>query len=298
MQMNDSEMRVAFRDKLRELLLDVALMDDIDRVYVPLANLISEGLNMASKTQVIGINGAQGSGKTTFSTLMKLVLEMGFNLRVVSLSIDDIYLTRAAREELAASVHPLLLTRGVPGTHDVPLGIATLNSLCGATPTTVTYIPRFDKAVDDRVPETLWERFEGRPDVILFDGWMMGAVEQPEADLVEPINALEAKEDADGSWRRFVNEQLKTVYKPLFEHLDLLVMLQVSSFDKVYEWRSLQEQKLMMKSQGRKNSRIMNSDELLRFISHYERITRHVLAEMPSRADMLFRVNDDHRIVM
>lgn len=298
MQTNDSEMRVAFRNKLRELLLDMSLMDDIDRIYVPLAKLISEGLNMASKTQIIGINGAQGSGKTTFSNLMKIVLEMGFNLRVAAFSIDDIYMTRASREELAASVHPLFLTRGVPGTHDVTLGISTLDALCNATPETVTYIPRFDKAVDDRVPEALWERFEGRPDVILFDGWMMGAVEQSEADLVNPINALEEREDADGAWRRYVNDQLKNEYKPLFERLDLLVMLQVSSFDKVYEWRSLQEQKLLMQAQGRKNSRIMNADELLRFISHYERLTRHILAEMPSRADMLFRVNDDHRIVI
>ena len=298
MQMNDSEMRLAFRNKLREMLLDVALMDDIDRIYVPLAKLISEGLNMASKTQVIGINGAQGSGKTTFSNLMKIVLEMGFNLRVVVLSIDDIYLTRVSREKLAATVHPLLLTRGVPGTHDIPLGINTLDSLCNASANTVTAIPRFDKAVDDRVPETLWERFVGRPDVILFDGWVVGAVEQPDEDLVDPINELEAQEDPDGSWRRYVNEQLKTVYKPLFDRLDLLVMLQISSFDKVYEWRSLQEHKLMMQAQGRKNSRIMNNGELVRFISHYERITRYILSEMPSRADMLFRVNDDHRIVI
>lgn len=291
-------MRVAFRNKLREMLLDVALMDDIDRIYVPLAKLISEGLNMASKTQIIGINGAQGSGKTTFSCLMKIVLELGFNLRVVALSIDDLYLTRARREELAATVHPLLLSRGVPGTHDVPLGISTIDALCNATPTTVTCIPRFDKAVDDRVPEALWDRFEGRPDVILFEGWVMGAVEQSDEELLKPINMLEQTEDPDGSWREYVNDQLKGPYKPLFERLDLLVMLQVSSFDKVYEWRSLQEQKLRMKAEGRKNSRIMNSDELLRFISHYERLTRHILSEMPSRTDMLFRVNDDHRIVI
>lgn len=291
-------MRVAFREKLRELLLDMALMDDIDRIYVPLAKLISEGLNMQSKTQIIGINGAQGSGKTTFSCLMKIVLEMGFGLRVVALSIDDIYLTRARREELAATVHPLLLTRGVPGTHDVALGISTLDALCNASPSTVTMIPRFDKATDDRMPEPLWDRFEGRPDVILFDGWVVGAVEQAEEDLVAPVNDLERLEDPDGSWRRYANDQLKGPYKPLFERLDLLVMLQIPSFEKVYEWRSLQEKKLLLTAKGRKNSRIMNEEELRRFISHYERLARHILKEMPSRADMIFKVNDEHQIVI
>lgn len=277
-------------------MLDNILMDDIDRIYVPLAKLISEGLNVASKTQIIGINGAQGAGKTTFGNLLKVVLGTEFGMRVALLSIDDLYLTRAEREKLAATVHPLLLTRGVPGTHDIKLGEHTLDSLCNAAAKAITSIPRFDKSTDDRCPASNWEKFTGRPDVILFDGWIMGATEQPEDELAYPINMLEETEDADGIWRCYVNDQLKTTYKPLFERLDLLVMLQVPSFNKVYEWRSLQEKKLMMRTQGKKNLRVMDDKELARFISHYERLTRFLLTEMPSRADMLFHVNDDHRI--
>lgn len=296
MQIKESETRIAFREKLKELMLDNILMDDIDRIYVPLAKLISEGLNVASKTQIIGINGAQGAGKTTFGNLLKVVLETEFGMRVALLSIDDLYLTRAEREKLAATVHPLLLTRGVPGTHNIKLGEHTLDSLCNAAAKAITSIPRFDKSTDDRCPASKWEKFTGRPDVILFDGWIMGATEQPEDELAYPINMLEETEDADGIWRCYVNDQLKTTYKPLFERLDLLVMLQVPSFNKVYEWRSLQEKKLMMRTQGKKNLRVMDDKELARFISHYERLTRFLLTEMPSRADMLFHVNDDHRI--
>ena len=93
-----------------------------------------------------------------------------------------------------------------------------------------------------------------------------------------------------------VNNQLKENYKSLFARLDLLVMLKVPSFDKVYQWRTLQEEKLRIKTQGQKNLRVMSDEELVRFISHYERLTRHMLEEMPSRVDVLFTVSDDHRI--
>ena len=256
------DLQTAFRAKLKELMLDENLMEDLDRIYLPMANLIHTGLNVEDKTQIIGVNGAQGAGKTTFSALLKVVLEIQYNMKVVSFSIDDFYLTRAEREKLAQEVHPLLITRGVPGTHNVHL----------------------------------WQRAVVESNVILFDGWFMGAVEQKETELLTPINDLERNEDPYCVWRRYVNSQLKDNYKSLFDKIDILVMLKVPSFDKVYEWRTLQENKLRMKTEGQKNLRVMSDDELKRFISHYERLTRFMLKEMPSRADMLFNVSADHRI--
>lgn len=291
-----NDLQTAFRAKLKELMLDENLMEDLDRIYLPMANLIHTGLNVEDKTQIIGVNGAQGAGKTTFSALLKVVLEIQYNMKVVSFSIDDFYLTRAEREKLAQEVHPLLITRGVPGTHNVHLCEEVISSLCMASPKTETIIPRFNKAVDDPFPQSQWDSFVGRPNVILFDGWFMGAVEQKETELLTPINDLERNEDPYCVWRRYVNSQLKDNYKSLFDKIDILVMLKVPSFDKVYEWRTLQENKLRMKTEGQKNLRVMSDDELKRFISHYERLTRFMLKEMPSRADMLFNVSADHRI--
>ena len=296
MSSKESEIRYAFINELKTLMLEESLVEDLDRVYIPIANLISEGLNTAAKTQIIGINGAQGTGKTTFCNLLEVVLETGYGMNVALLSIDDFYFKRSEREKLAQKIHPLLITRGVPGTHDVGLGERVLHKLCNASPKDVIRIPRFNKAIDDQYPESEWDKFTGKPDVILFDGWFMGAVEQPESDLKKPVNKLEELEDPDAVWRTYVNEQLKTVYKPFFEHLDLLVMLKVPSFDKVYEWRALQEDKLRIRCQGQKRLRIMDSKELERFIAHYERLTRYMIEEMPERADMLFKVNDNHRI--
>lgn len=295
MATSNVEMRETFRRMLGELMLDDVLMEDLDRVYMPLANLIKMGFD-TSITRIIGVNGAQGAGKTTFGTLLKMVLEKALDLKVVQFSIDDIYLSHAERQKLAEEVHPLLATRGVPGTHDVKLGEDTLDALCKAGAKDITLIPRFNKAMDDPYPRSEWEQFMGRPDVIIFDGWFMGAVEQKETDLLTPVNALEREEDPYCVWRRYVNSQLKDNYKSLFNRLDLLVMLKVPSFDKVYEWRALQEEKLRIKTQGQKNLRVMSDEELNRFISHYERLTRHILNEMPSRADVLFSVSNDHRI--
>lgn len=295
MATSNVEMRETFRRMLGELMLDDILMEDLDRVYMPLANLIKMGFD-TSTTRIIGVNGAQGAGKTTFGTLLKVVLEKALGLKVVQFSIDDIYLSHAERQKLAEEVHPLLATRGVPGTHDVKLGEDTLDALCKAGAKDITLIPRFNKAMDDPYPRSEWEQFMGRPDVIIFDGWFMGAVEQKETDLLTPVNALEREEDPYCVWRRYVNSQLKDNYKSLFNRLDLLVMLKVPSFDKVYEWRALQEEKLRIKTQGQKNLRVMSDEELNRFISHYERLTRHILNEMPSRADVLFSVSNDHRI--
>lgn len=295
-EMLDIDLREEFQKKLRELMLDEILMEDLSRIYLPMANLINTALNVKDQTHIIGINGAQGAGKTTFSKLLKVVLEQKFGMKVVQLSIDDFYLSRAEREELAKSVHPLLITRGVPGTHDVRMAESVLSSLSTAQENSVTIIPRFNKAMDDPYPQSQWDCFVGRPNVILFDGWFMGAIEQKETELLNPVNDLEKLEDPYCIWRRYVNSQLKDNYKSLFDKIDLLVMLKVSSFDKVYEWRLLQEEKLRIVTANKENNHVMSKDELVRFISHYERLTKFILKEMPSRADMLFNVSNDHRI--
>ena len=290
------KLRYSFAKKLDELMLGSNLIEDLDRVYMPLANMINVGITSPGQTIIIGVNGAQGAGKTSFGHLMKLVLEEGFNLKTLNLSIDDLYLSHEAREVLAERVHPLLKTRGVPGTHDVQLGLDLLDKLCNASGSQKTLIPRFDKATDNPFSDSECDSFIGRPDVILFDGWFMGAEKQPDSDLYEPINKLEEEEDPDGVWRRYVNDMLGKSYKQLFDKLDLLVMLQVPSFEKVYEWRTLQEHKLRLSSSGKKNLRVMTDEEVKRFIMHYERITRWELTDLPAKCDMLFKVNDNHRI--
>ena len=185
---------------------------------------------------VVGVSGSQGSGKSTLATALRDALrERG--LFVALISLDDLYFTHDKRKRLAAEVHPLLQTRGVPGTHDVALGVDLLQRLKAAAPDTLTPLPRFDKTRDDRTPAEAWDTFKGRPDVIVLEGWCLAARAQDPAALREPINALERAHDSAGQWRTHVNEQLAGPYRDLFGALDYLAFLKSPSFDVVVSWR-------------------------------------------------------------
>ena len=238
---------------------------------------------------VVGINGAQGSGKTTLCQFLEVLL-VEHNQRSATLSIDDLYLTKAERERLGREVHPLLATRGVPGTHDAALGLSLIEDFRAGRDLD---LPRFDKSVDDRSPER--ETVKGPLQVLLFEGWCLGAVPQDEAALAEPVNDLEATEDPDLAWRRYVNEALDGAYKTLFEQLDMLVMLKVPDFAAVRRNRALQEDKLRARNPGAPG--LMDEAALARFLDQDERLTLHMLAEMPARADLVIEVGRDQRPV-
>jgi D-glycerate 3-kinase len=233
---------------------------------------------------VVGICGAQGSGKSTLAARLAQRLD-----RAAMLSLDDLYLTRAERERLARDVHPLLRTRGAPGTHDIELGLSVMASLDRGA---AVHLPRFDKATDDRRPESSWPTAPANAGVLLFEGWCVGARPQDDEALVQPVNALERQEDRDGVWRRYVNAMLAGPYRALFERIDLLVLLAAPGWNVVYDWRLEQEEAL--RHSGAPGDAIMTAAEVGRFISHYERVTRHILAEMPQRADIVMAL-DAHR---
>lgn len=247
---------------------------------------------------VIGVQGSQGSGKSTLAQFIKLLAEQVYELRAVELSQDDFYLTLAERQALAQNVHPLFITRGVPGTHDIELAIATINALKAADTGSCVDIPRFLKAIDDRAPKEQWDKVEGKVDLIIFEGWCVGAEPQAEAELANSVNQLEESEDADGKWRAYVNNSLKQDYATLHAMLDKLVVLQAPSFSCVYEWRSLQEKKLAerLKDKPEAATKLMDEVALKRFISHYERLTNHCLCELHKKADWVLTLADDHNI--
>jgi D-glycerate 3-kinase len=238
---------------------------------------------------IVGLCGAQGSGKSTAAAALVELLAQE-PLPAVAISIDDFYLPRSERLRLSREVHPLLATRGVPGTHDVELALATIDSLAGIEP---VLLPSFDKGSDDRRPRREWRSISGPLRVVILEGWCVGARPQSPQQLAEPVNALERNEDAAGTWRAFVNEALQGRYRALFDRLSPLVLLQAPSFEVVHAWRGEQERKLREKRklEGGDASRVMDEAGIARFIAHYERVTRHILAEMPARADHLIELS-------
>lgn len=244
-------------------------------------------------TYVLGVNGAQGTGKSTVAELISEQLANTYARNVVVLSIDDIYLTQRQRQRLGDRVHPLLKTRGVPGTHDVDLGISIIKQLCSLGEKQSLEIPRFDKARDDRCPRSDWHTVTGPVDLVIFEGWCVASQATSAAALRDPVNALESSADSEGRWRAYVNDRLRTDYAALFKLLDGLLFLQAPGFDAVLRWRLEQEHKLRQTAAD--TSSIMSDEQVRLFVQHYERITRNNFVLMPSIADAVIELGIDHQ---
>lgn len=266
-----------------------ALDDTTRRAYERLAAWLAErhrtGLKLA------GINGAQGSGKSTLAAFLVEHLAQRHGLDAVTVSLDDFYLDRAARAHLAATVHPLLATRGPPGTHDVARGRDCLERLRRGQRCA---LPRFSKATDKPLGPEHDRQVTAAPALVLFEGWCVGTPPQPDAALAAPVNELERLEDASGAWRCHVNAQLAGPYAAWFGLLEALVFLRIPGWAKVKEWRGQQERETAAANGGR--SLLVDEAAHERFLRHYERLTHHALAVLPARADAVLELDDRHAV--
>lgn len=244
---------------------------------------------------VLGVQGVQGVGKSSLAVILGELLRRGGIASVATLSIDDLYLTREEREALSKDVHPLLKTRGVPGTHDVSLGLATIAALRAGSE---VRLPQFDKTIDDRAPTSTWPRVGPELKVLIFEGWFVGCDAAPEESLAQPINDLERDEDPHGDWRRHVHAQLRDRYPALWQQLDALCVLQApdAEYGFTWRWRAEQRTREALEAAGKDSSRLMNRAQVRRFVDLYTRIARHALGSLPDRADAVLQLDAQHRV--
>ncbi|GGY43579.1 kinase [Bacterioplanes sanyensis] len=268
----------------------------LTKVWLPLASWLADWVVSVSGPPVIGIHGGQGSGKSTLSHALADWYQASFGWNVVVISIDDLYLSHADRQQLATEVHPLLQTRGVPGTHDHQRGQQLLQQLRALKSGQTLSCPAFDKASDDRLPVSAWHQVTGPVDAVLFEGWCVGCPPQSPDQLTVPVNTLEQQEDPDGQWRHWVNQQLADHYQSWFAQLDHLIMLKVPDMGAVQRWRSQQERENLRQAQKDRPDRSLNEPALLRFIQHYQRLTEHALHTIPAVADWVLELDAQHQV--
>ena len=266
----------------------------IKSFLIPVSFWISKKVNK-KRPLVIGLAGGQGSGKTTISSILTLILKKYFKLNVFKVSIDDFYKSRKDRKSLSKNKHPLLMTRGVPGTHDINLILNFFRKIKDKNFETFQ-IPRFNKAIDDRCSKSLWQKIKIKPDVVIFEGWCVGARAQTSSQLKKPINLLEKTHDQDVKWRSYVNKQLKTKYKSLFKQLDELIYLKAKNFNLLRKWRLKQEKKLWFQKKNKKNLKIMSSSDIIDFMQTYQRITQQMFNDTIRSSSIVMNLNSKHQI--
>ena len=264
----------------------------IKSFLIPISFWVSKRA-IKKKPLIIGLAGGQGSGKTTISSILSLILKKYVKLNVFKVSIDDFYKTRRDRRILSKSKHPLLVTRGVPGTHDTDLILKFFKKIKSSNFKKLE-IPKFDKAIDDRCKKDLWYKIKSKPDVIIFEGWCVGAKPQSYSLIKKPINDLEKNEDKDMIWRKHVNNKLKKEYKKIFSKIDHFIFIKIPNFKAVFKWRSLQESKIKKNSDS--NKKIMSYSELKRFIMFYERITLQMIKDLSKSASMLMTLKKNQEV--
>ena len=265
----------------------------LKNIYIPIAFWINTKYKKKRKTLLLGLSASQGSGKTTVAAILKIILKYFFKRKVCIISIDDFYKTLNERNKMAKEKHRLLKTRGVPGTHDINL-IRNFFISLKKKKFEKTKLPKFDKSIDDRLNKNYWHKINKKPEIVILEGWCVGAKAESNFTLKKPVNVLEKNEDKYLVWRKFVNEKLKKEYKKVFVMLDYYIFMKAPNFNVVFKWRLLQESKLKKKLKFRK--KIMSSSDIKRFIMFYQRITLQMLKDLSTSAAVVMLLKKNHEI--
>jgi len=265
----------------------------LKKIYIPISFWIEKKYEQKGKTLFLGVSGGQGSGKTTITGILKIILKKFFKRRIHIISIDDFYKTLRERNRMSRSIHPLFKTRGVPGTHDVEL-IKNFFNFIKKKKFKIFKLPKFDKSIDDRLKKKYWFKVKKRPQIVILEGWCVGAKPQSNSLIKKPINILEKQEDKNLIWRKHINKKLKKEYKKIFTMIDHFIFIKIPDFNMVFKWRLLQEKKLRNKSNLKK--KIMSYNEIKRFIMFYERITLQMINDLSKSASMVMLLKKNHKV--
>ena len=157
-------------------------------------------------------------------------------------------------------------------------------------------LPNFNKAVDDRYSKKNWYKIKEKPDVVIFEGWCVGARAELNKSLKKSINSLEKVNDEKLIWRKYVNQQLKTKYKELYSQLNCMIYLKAKNFSLLQKWRLKQEHKLWLKTKKSSSHKIMTKADVINFMQTYQRITENMFKKMPKYVSIILNLNSNHQI--
>ncbi len=241
----------------------------------------------------VGLAGAPGTGKSSLTRMVAHHLEAAGSPTLV-LSLDDYYLGKAARQNLALR-HALFRQRGVPGTHDWTGLLADLDQLRAGNIEGLR-LRRFDKQADDCAHRDTFRRVCAQPRVCLLEGWPIGAPPQPANELADAVNAMEAEHDPDGAWRTLVNDHLARYHRDLETRLAQRWYLRVPGWEAMVEWRWQQEQEGpgVQERPGGQATHLQSRADVEQFLRPFQRIVTHMQDTAPRWADRIITIDNNH----
>ena len=256
---------------------------DLDIEYIE-KNYLKILFKLKSKNKIM-IAGSQGSGKSSLSKLIKLYLEKFCYKSVVIISIDDFYLSKNQRTQLSKNIHPLFLTRGVPGTHDLELMNKKIKQILNKE--FPIYLPIFDKVSDSR--KRTYKKIL-KADVVIFEGWCAGSQPVDQNYLQKNFNNLEKHKDKNFIWRNSYNKYLNE-YQKLFSQFNFFIYFQFNQWDHVLNWKYKQELELRDKKKD------LGLKKYLReFIQYYEKVSKWMHLKVPKYCNILIKLDDHQKI--
>jgi len=239
---------------------------------------------LKSKNKII-IAGSQGSGKSSLSKLIKLYLEKFYYKSVIIISMDDFYLSKKQRTRLSKNIHPLFLTRGVPGTHDLGLMNKKIKQILNKE--FPIYLPIFDKVSDAR--KRTYQKVL-KADVIIFEGWCAGAQPVDLNYLQKNFNNLEKHKDKNFIWRNSYNKYLNE-YQKIFSKFNYFIYFQFNQWDHVLNWKYKQELELRDKKKD-----LALKKYLKEFIQYYEKVSKWMHLKVPKYCNILIKLDAHQKI--
>ena len=269
--------------------IEIILKKKYSKNYIKLNILpIIDYINSSNQNKFI-IGGSQGVGKSSLIIVLKKTLEKFYGKKVLSLSLDDFYLSQKERKTLSQKEHELLLTRGVPGTHNIKNLIKTVKKF--EKKLYPISLPIFDKLIDDTTKKK--NVIKNQCNILILEGWCCGSNYINKEYLHKNINNLEKKFDKNFKWRNYYNNKLKNEYKKLFDMFDKKIFIKAPSFKYVLDWRLKQE---INNSSCSRFSKKMDVQEIREFLQYYEKITKWMLKESKNNSDFLIFVNKNQKI--
>ena len=256
---------------------------DLDIEYIE-KNYLKILFKLKFKKKIM-VAGSQGSGKSTLSKLIKLYLEKFYSKNVIIISMDDFYLSKKQRTQLSKNIHPLFLTRGVPGTHDLELMNKKIKQILNKE--FPIYLPVFDKVSDTR--KRTYKKVL-KADVIIFEGWCAGAQPVNQNYLQKNFNNLEKYKDKNFIWRNSYNKYLND-YKKIFSQFNYFIYFQFNQWSHVLDWKYKQELELRDKKKD-----LALKKYLKEFIQYYEKVSKWMHLKVPKYCNILIKLDAHQKI--